>query len=220
MDAVNNTNAFCTKQTANSSKQQSKQQCRTKISTNNRRAIKGIWTCANHACHETIQAHWRNGFSNYTSSFKERKSKSGGQRTFRWWKYQNLLWGCCCWIEIKRAIGAASSKRIKLTLWNTRDNVCSNGIRVIVLLYQSRNKCIYSKSGNWKHESNWLETTRQKAEASETHTIPQHWTKTSCGYLDWNRLHSVTLFLEEIKRDPRGPITQWPPLFGGLYWKH
>ena len=40
------------------------------------------------------------------------------------------------------------------------------------------------------------------------HTIPQHWTKTSCGYLDWNRLRSVTLFLEEIKRDPRGPITR------------
>ena len=42
MDAVNHTNVFCTKQAANSSKQQSKQQWRTKTSTNNRRAIKGI----------------------------------------------------------------------------------------------------------------------------------------------------------------------------------
>ena len=53
-----------------------------------------------------------------------------------------------------------------------------------------------------------METTCQKIEESDTHTIPKHLTKSNCGYFDWIAYAELNCGLQEIKGDPGDHITQ------------
>ena len=44
------------------------------------KAIKENWIWGNYACNKTVRTHRRNGFTNYTSSFKEREYKNSDQQ--------------------------------------------------------------------------------------------------------------------------------------------